>query len=237
MLILAVESTAKTVSVALVKVLDGENQIIAETFINTKQTHSETLMPALDSMLKKTNISLSDISLIAAANGPGSFTGVRIGISSVKGLAFPTATPCVGISTLEAIAYGGLPYEGKVICAVMDARRNQVYNGMFRIENNVPIRLCEDRAIAIEDLYNELKDNGSNTVLMGDGAKLCFETFKTCGAILAPEQLVFQRASSVAFAAAAKPESAWQTPEKLSPVYLRIPQAERELKKKQGERL
>ena len=171
---------------------------------------------------------------MAVSSGPGSFTGVRIGVSCIKGMSMPFQTPCLGVSTLEAIAYGQLAWEGKVICAVMDARCQQVYNGMFQIRQGVPVRLCGDRALPVEALYEECKDYGSSLVLAGDGAALCYKSFSAFGALLSPEAIRFQRASAVALAAAApEKKECYSSPAALFPSYLRLPQAERELKKKQ----
>lgn len=231
MLTLAIDSSAGPVSVALA---DG-GKILGETLLNTKQTHSETLMPALENMLRMTGTGIEDIDLLAVTNGPGSFTGVRIGISCVKGIAFPRSIPCIAISTLEAIAFGGICYEGREICAVMDARRSQVYHGNFLIQNGVPQRLCDDEAVSIEALYERKHSRGDALVLMGDGAALCHETFKECGAVLAPQDIRYQRASSVALAASVKDiEKEAVKPEDITPFYLRLPQAERELKKRSG---
>lgn len=232
MLTLAIDSSAGPVSVALA---DG-GKILGETLLNTKQTHSETLMPALQNMLRMTGTGIDEIELLAVTSGPGSFTGVRIGISCVKGIAFTRNIPCIAVSTLEAIAYGGICYEGREIQAVMDARRSQVYHGSFLIQNGKPERLCSDEAVSIESLYEQKKALGDRQVLMGDGAALCFETFQDCGAVLAPEDIRCQRASSVALAAYAKDiEKDAVNPGDLTPFYLRLPQAERELKKRNGE--
>lgn len=225
MLICAVESSARSVSVAILQ----DAQIIGESFVNTKQTHSETLMPMLEQLMRVTGTSVGEFNLFAAAAGPGSFTGVRIGVSCVKGLAFPFGVSCCGVSTLEAIAQAGTCLEGKTICAVMDARRNQVYNANFLIDNGRLVRLCADRAISIDMLYNELHHLGNNVVLFGDGAVLCYQTFQKCGAILAEEPIRLQRASSVARVAREMVEQGKALPpDRLVPIYLRPSQAERE---------
>jgi universal bacterial protein YeaZ len=229
MLILSLESSAKAVSAALVK--DGD--VIGEYFINTKQTHSETLMPMIESLLSTAKITLEEVDLFAVSAGPGSFTGVRIGIATVKGMAFPSEKPCCAVSTLEAIAWGGIGMEGDYICAVMDARCNQVYNALFRIENGTPKRLCEDRPIAIDELCEECGKYGDKLVLMGDGAELCYESFKNFGAKLSAKSVRLQKASSVAFAAGEiQKKGEYVSAEKLVSVYLRLSQAERERKKK-----
>ena len=229
MLVLAMDSSAIAASAAIVK--DGI--ILGEFFVNIKQTHSETLMPMVEKLLNFTKLKLSDFDIIAVTPGPGSFTGVRIAVSCAKGLAMPTNIPCVPVSSLEAIAYGASSFEGKIICSVMDARCGQVYNALFKVANGEIVRLCEDRAISIADLKSECEKYGSELILAGDGARICYDNFKEFGAEIIIENLRFARASSVAMAAV-KLEKV--TPLELVPTYLRIPQAERELKKRLEEK-
>lgn len=238
MLTLALESSAGPASAAVLE--DG--RLLGESFINTKQTHSQTLMPMVDSLLKSLDRTPKDFDLFAVSSGPGSFTGIRIGVSCLKGLAMANETPCYGVSTLETIAYGGSSLEGRLICAVMDARCGQVYQALFRIEQGIPVRVCEDRALSIAELSGEYSSYGDSLVLFGDGAELCYRSFREWGAVLAPETIRYQRASSVGLAAekqAGPGTGGLLTPGELMPTYLRLPQAERELKKrtaKEGER-
>ena len=222
MLILAFESSAKPASAALVK--DG--QLLSQYMQCSALTHSRTLLPMAEDMLKNAELKLSDVDLIAVAHGPGSFTGIRIGVSTVKGLAWAAEKPCVGVSTLEAMAWHGLAVGG-YICPVMDARRSQVYNALFRIENDRPVRMTEDRPIALDELAKEVSALNAPVFLIGDGAALCFEYFTTHGipCVMAPDNLRWQDAWGVAMAAADKtPGNA----DELLPVYLRLSQAERE---------
>ncbi len=231
MLILAIDSSAAPASAAVRE--DGK--LLGEFFINIKQTHSQTLLPMVENLLKVTGKSCADFDIMAVTVGPGSFTGVRIGVSCVKGLAFSNNTLCCGISTLEAIALGGCCCEGRVICAVMDARCGQVYNALFHVENGYPVRLTEDRALSVEALSEECAPYGHDVILFGDGASLCYQSFQSWGARLAPEEIRFQRASSVALAAERAAEKGLTlTAAELIPAYLRLPQAERELKKRKG---
>ena len=189
-------------------------------------THSRTLLPMGEDMLKNAELTLQDVDLLAVAHGPGSFTGVRIGVSMVKGLAWAADKPCVGVSTLEAMAWHGLA-AGGLICPVMDARRSQVYNALFRMEDGRPVRLTEDRPIALTELAEELRAYKERVFLVGDGAELSFRTLSALGlpCDLAPENLRMQSAWGVAMAAMDKePGSA----DSLLPVYLRLSQAERE---------
>lgn len=218
-MILGIDSSAVTAGCALV---EGE-RVVAEQFLNTRHTHSETLLPMISAMLKSADVALSDVDRIAVSAGPGSFTGLRIGISCVKGLCDAVHKPCVSVSTLEAIAYNFLNLDG-IICACMDARCKQVYNALFKSENGVITRLCDDRAIAAADLSTELSKLNGKVILAGDGAELMHgftgEKFE-----LAPSALRFQRGSGVCFAAQNAAEIA---PAALMPSYLRLPQAERE---------
>lgn len=229
MLILGIESSAGPASVAAVR--DG--RLLGEFFVNTRQTHSQTLLPMAEALLSGLGLGCKELDCIAVASGPGSFTGVRIGVSCVKGLAMPHDTPCCGVSTLEGIAYGGAAMEGSVICAVMDARCGQVYNALFEASGSGLRRLTEDRAISIEELGRECRGYGGRLILFGDGAALCHDSFAGWGARLAPEGIRFQRAASIAALAG---ERQWVPSGELLPAYLRMPQAERELKAKQKNR-
>ena len=222
MLTLAFESSAKAASVALVR--DGA--LISQYMQCSALTHSRTLLPMAEDLLKNAEMTLADVELFAVAHGPGSFTGIRIGVSAVKGLAWAADKPCVGVSTLEAMAWHGLMYGGRV-CCVMDARRNQVYNAIFKIENGRPVRVSEDRPIALKELADDVRALGESIFLVGDGAALTKAYFDEAGlpCSIAPENLVWQDAWGVAMAAADKPLG---TADELLPVYLRLSQAERE---------
>ena len=218
-MILGIDSSAVSAGCALT---EGD-KIVAEQFLNTRHTHSETLLPMISAMLKSAQVTLADVDKIAVSAGPGSFTGLRIGISCVKGLCDAAHKPCVSVSTLEAIAYNFLQIDG-IICACMDARCKQVYNALFRSENGFLTRLCDDRAISAADLSEELANLDEKVILAGDGAELMHE-FTEGKYMLAPPALRFQRGSGVCFAAQ---NAAEIKPEALMPTYLRLPQAERE---------
>lgn len=232
MKILALESSAVSAGAAVVQ--DGK--IISESFVNAGLTHSRTLLPLADACLKTADISFDDIDAVAVANGPGSFTGIRIGVAAVKGLCMG-GKKCFGISTLEGMAYNLLGADCIALC-VMDARCSQVYTAMFDCGEKI-IRLCEDKAVMISELpemaEKAKKELKKDIIILGDGAELCYNYMKTvCSGIsLAPVNVRFQRAAGVALAA----ECAGQAipAEQLRPVYLRVPQAERELKKKRSE--
>lgn len=222
MLVLGIDTSATTAACA---VLDSEQKrILVSGAINKKLTHSQTLMPLMDGLLKSADISFEDIDAFAITNGPGSFTGLRIGISAVKGMAFALNKPCIAISTLEALAYNLLGQDC-IACSVMDARCNQVYNAMFLIENNKITRLCEDRALFIEELQSDLENYDSKIIFVGDGAELVYSRIKGDNYQLAETAVRFQSGTSVCLAALNNKEI---SAKELMPSYLRLPQAERE---------
>ena len=226
MLILAFESSAKAASVALCR--DGH--LLSQYSQCSGLTHSRTLLPMAEDMLKNAELTLRDVDLIAVAHGPGSFTGIRIGVSTVKGLAWAGDKPCVGVSTLEAMAWHGLA-AGGYVCPVMDARRSQVYNALFEIKDGRPQRLCPDRPIALAELAEDVKKLDAPVFLVGDGAAITRAFFDAQGipCRVAPENLLWQDAWGVAMAALDKePGNA----DSLLPVYLRLSQAERERQEK-----
>lgn len=196
MKILSFESSAVSAAVALT---DG-TKLVAQSFQNCGLTHSRTLLPMAESLLAGCGASLADVEAFAVAAGPGSFTGLRIGVATVKGLAFPTGKPCAGVSTLEAMARGLEGLEGN-LCCVMDARAGQVYNALFRWEGGSLTRLCGDRAIKLDELAAEIGDSAQ--ILVGDGAGLCYTKLNTTcpGLRLAPPHLRFASAYGVAMAA------------------------------------
>ncbi|MFQ9064320.1 MAG: tRNA (adenosine(37)-N6)-threonylcarbamoyltransferase complex dimerization subunit type 1 TsaB [Eubacterium sp.] len=220
-MLLSMDSSAVTASVALT---DGD-EIIKSEFVNSGLTHSETLLPMITRVMDGRKY--SELDGIAITAGPGSFTGVRIGVATVKGLAFNDDIPCYSVSTLEAIAYNFVD-KNAVVCAVMDARRMQFYNALFKVQNGKVERLCDDRAISIEDLRNELKQY-DKVIIAGDGAKLCFQNIELENCTLADDDKMYQNAVGVAKAAQNKNAI---SPKALMPVYLRQSQAERELKLK-----
>ncbi len=221
MLLLSVDSSAVTASAALT---DG-NRVIKSELINKGLTHSETLLPLIKRVMD--GCSYDKLDAIAITAGPGSFTGVRIGVATVKGLAFSNDIPCISVSTLEAIAYNFVD-ENCVVCAVMDARRMQFYNALFKVENGNVTRICEDRAISIDDLKEDIK-NYDKVIIAGDGAKLCIENIGLENVILADEDKIYQNGIGVSRAAQNKDK---MNSASLMPVYLRLSQAERELKLK-----
>ena len=226
MKILALETSAKSVSAAVVE----NGAVLASSYQNTGLTHSRTLMPLVDGMLKAAELSLDAMGLVAVAQGPGSFTGLRIGVSAAKGLAWAKELPCCGVSTLLAMAQNLRHMDGIIVCA-MDARRNQVYNAVFRAENGQLTRLTEDRAVSLAELAEELKNKEGAKFVVGDGAKLCYTYLQQQGIAcrMAPAALVMQNAVGVGLAAEElAAEGKTVSAHELVPVYLRLSQAERE---------
>ncbi len=224
MKILALDSSAVVGSVALCE----DSRRVAHYTLNTGNTHSQTLLPMIESVLKSAEWEIDDLDLLAVSQGPGSFTGVRIGIATVKGLAFGKNIPCAGVSTLEALAYN-LRYYNGILCPVMNARRAQVYNALFACENGVLTRLCPDRAISIAELDEELAGMDQPVYLVGDGYDITLDGLEKTTVVPVPDELRYQSGYSVALcglAAYKRGESVDDTT--LAPVYLRPSQAERE---------
>ena len=226
MLTLAFETSAKAASVALTE--DGK--LLGESYQNTGLTHSQTLMVMAQDLLKQCGKAVSDVTAVAVAEGPGSFTGVRIGVAAAKGMSWGGQIPCYGVSTLEAMAETLGVWEGHV-CACMDARRSQVYNALFLVERGAAERVCEDRAISLAELKTELQHIDGPIFLVGDGSSLTYKTLSgdIPNLILPPEHRMHQRAVGVALLAEKK-QRAGEAGDgnALSPNYLRLSQAERE---------
>ena len=211
-----------------------EPQILATEFKNDGLTHSQTLLPMIEKALGKANITAKDVDLIVLTKGPGSFTGLRIGMATAKGLAAPFGTPVVCVSTLEAIAStANLKHQG-VLCAVMDARCNQVYNAIFKSQDGGFVRMCDDRAIAIADLEKELLKLDEPITLCGDGAKVCINNFEELRVDVAEQDVCLPQGDALCCLGLTSKNEA-TCPENISPAYLRLPQASRELLKKKKE--
>ena len=226
MKIIALESSAVTASVAVCE----DEVLLAQAFQNSGLTHSVTLMPVAADLLKNAGLTLDDMDVVAVAAGPGSFTGIRIGVAAAKGLAWPGDKLCAPCSTLESMAWQ-VAHMGGEICAVMDARRQQVYNGRFLGTEDGMVRLSEDRAIGLDELTEEVKKSGNPQILVGDGAELCYNAFRAAGipARLAPPHLLRQTAWGVARAALEMARQGKLVPAgQMTPQYHRLSQAERE---------
>ena len=232
MKILSIDSSTKAASASII----DNDKIISEYFLNTGFTHSETLMPMINSALEQSAVKLSDIDLIAVTLGPGSFTGVRIGVASAKGLAFSGNIPTVGVSALETLAYNLSGLKGEcLIYAVIDARCGQVYNAAFKYNEGAIERITDDRVIKITDLALEIKNADSSLpiYLLGDGTYPCLKEEGFPEVLSVPAALNEIRASSAAFLAKKiYSECGAQDSASIQPIYLQLPQATRELKKK-----
>ena len=231
MKILALESSAVAASVALCE----DETLIAQAFQNTGLTHSQTLLPLAEDLLKNCGLTMADMDLIAVAEGPGSFTGLRIGVATAKGLAWAEDKDCAPCSTLESMAWPLAHMEGRLIVCAMDARRQQIYNALFEAGNGELTRLTEDRAIALAELAEELRGDSRPITVVGDGARLAYDYFNAndIPCRLAPPHLVMQNAASVALEAEALArEGKLVSAQELEPVYLRPAQAERLRSKK-----
>ena len=237
MKILAFDGTAKVASAAVVE----NGKALATYSIDNGLTQSELLLPMAEAITKSLQIGFSDIGAFAVTVGPGSFTGVRIGVSLVKGLAFGRTVPCVPLSTLEALAENLRGMSDAIVVPCMDARRAQVYTAIFESDGNELTRLTEDLAIPITELYEKLsKYVGKKIYLVGDGYEVTYRALTSLGLSgleITPEILRMQNAASVGKLAEIKIERGeFTTDEKLSPVYLRLPQAERERLEREKEK-
>ena len=231
MKILALESSATACSVALCE----DERLIAQTFQNSGLTHSRTLMPMAEELLVACGQKPDEVDVVAVAAGPGSFTGLRIGVATAKGLGWAWQKPCAPCSTLESMAWQ-LAHTDAIVVAVMDARRSQVYNAIFRAEGGRLQRLSPDRAVALADVEAELKNLPGRKILVGDGAQLCYNEWqeRVPELCMAPEHLRWQSAWGVARAALdLVRQDGLVSAEQLAPVYHRLSQAERERLAKQ----
>ena len=228
MKILCLDSTAKVATAAIL----SDERVLAEYTVDGKRSHSELMLPMLRSLLTSTGLDADDIDLFACTVGPGSFTGVRIGVSVIKGIAFGRNKPCAAVSTLEALAENTAGMSG-LICPVMDARRAQVYNALFERRDGVLHRLTPDRAIGLSELGEELLRDHANTpvLLVGDGVAVARDALLSAGVTLGvvPSLLLSQNAAAIGRVALRMAKSGQTvTDEALRPIYLRMPQAERE---------
>ena len=228
MRILAIDASALAASAAILE--DGK--LLGEFFLDVGLTHSATLMPMIDALLRFADVPIGSIDRFAVTNGPGSFTGVRIGVATVKGLAMAQDKPCIAVSSLEAAAYN-LPFFPGVVCCAMDARRNQVYTALFRGDGDRMERLLPDSAMSIEELGMRLQSYGCRVAFVGDGAKLCADKLSEMlpKIYLAPGNLRYPRAGGAARAAMFADHTPCTAAE-LSVSYLRLSQAERERNQK-----
>lgn len=237
MKILAIDTTSKTATAALCE--DGT--LISSYTQNAGLTHSETMLKMVESILENARTDIDDIDIFACSTGPGSFTGVRIGVSVIKGLAFAKEKPCIGVSALEALAHNILPIasEGDVICPVMDARREQLYNAIFAKSDGKLVRLSNDDITSAGELAKALNGKEKTVRTVGDGSRILDPLLKNC--ITSPELLAYPAGYSVAQVALAAynlsgEDKAAFTDTLLAPQYLRPSQAERNAQNNKGEK-
>ena len=230
MKILAIECSAKPVSAAVIE--DGK--IISYSFSDINLTHSQTLFPIIENTLNSAKMTFSDIEAIGVATGPGSFTGLRIGIAASKGLAEPENLKCAGVSALLAAAYSFIG-RNAIICPSIDARCGQVYNALFDVNGDKIERLSDDRTIMIDDLKEELKSiTGKRIILCCDAAQTVLDSLeKRDNITLAPKPLIMQNAIGVGLCAQDEIAAGkYVSAQELRPAYLKLPQAQRELNQK-----
>lgn len=228
MKILAVDTSSNVASAAIV----DDNKLVCECVLNNKLTHSQTLMPMIDKVFKKSELTPQDVDVFAVSNGPGSFTGLRIGVTTIKGLAHATGKPVCGVNTLEALAHN-LPFCPYIISPIMDARREQVYNAFYKWENGGLKEVTEPRAISLDDCLDELLKLGERVVFLGDGVAVFRDKIKDTlkeQALFAPQLACTARAACVAEAAKNKETINYG---ELAPLYLRKSQAEREAEERE----
>lgn len=231
MKILGIDSSGLVASVALLQ----DEELIGEYTINYKKTHSQTLLPMLDEVVKMVEADLGNIDAIAVAAGPGSFTGLRIGSSTAKGLGLALKKPIVPISTIEGLAYNMYATDG-VICPIMDARRNQVYTGIYCFEDDTLKELWKPCAVPVTELIEKLNEIGRRVIFTGDGIPVFREMLKenlNLECMFAPPHLARQRAGAIAsLGALYYQQGKYEDAAEHKPSYLRLSQAEREMKEK-----
>lgn len=233
MRILAIDSSGLVATVAVVEEENNISKMVAEYTINYKKTHSQTLLPMLDEIVKMTDMDLKEIDAIAVAGGPGSFTGLRIGSATAKGLGLALEKPLIHIPTVDALAYN-LCYTDRIICPIMDARRNQVYTGIYRMDGDKMQVLEEQMAVGIDEIAKKLRTYKKPIIFLGDGVpvhkdRLEQELLADMDIAFAPAHMNQQRAGAVGMLAIRYyREGKLETAREHKPDYLRVSQAERE---------
>lgn len=236
MLTLGIDTCCMASTAALVQ----GSRMVAQTVINQNKTHSQILMPQIEEMFRLTEVQPSEVELFSVAVGPGSFTGVRIGVATAKAMAQANNRPCVAVSTLEALAYSSGVFEG-IVSPILDARRNQVYNGLFRCHEGKMERICPDRAISLEELLAELGKADEKVLFVGDGVFVFKERIEELlgqKAVFAPITTAMNLGGAVAALGQEKFEKGeFIHYSLLVPSYIRLSQAERDLiEKEEAER-
>lgn len=234
--ILSVDTCLNSCSVA---VSCGES-LVSEIFLNTGLTHSETLMTTIKSTLFSANLKPEDIDVFGVTNGPGSFTGIRIGMATVKGMAIAFDKPCIAVSSLFALALK-VSFTDAIVCSCIDARNNQIYNAIFESNSGKIKRVTKNRAIYIDDFIKEIRGIDRKIIFVGDAAKMCYNTardnLKAANLLLPPEDFHYIRASNVAEEVLSryKEGSCVQKSQSILPEYIKVSQAQRQLEEKRKE--
>jgi len=241
--ILAVDSSAMVASVAILdksknqKTIMEDSKLLGEYTINHKKTHSQKLMPMIKELMESLELTPQDIDIYAASCGPGSFTGLRIGITSIKAIAFASEKPVVSVPTLDALAFN-IPLTESLVCPIMDARNNQVYTALYKWEEGRQVKITEYMGITITDLIDLVKSKNQKTIFVGDGVYLHGDELKSLlgdYCTIAPGNLLLQRASSVAQLGLIMAEEGYiESCFEMKPFYLRKSQAEQEFEKKEA---
>ncbi len=228
MLVFGIDTCCNAATAAIA----DDERLVAQTVINMGRTHSQIMMPSVEEMFKACEIDPCEIDAYAAAVGPGSFTGVRIGVATAKGLAQAAKKPCVAVSTLEALAYSAKHFDG-IAAPILDARREQVYNALFDCKKGKMTRLTNDRALALSELLDELGTQARDVIFMGDGIFVFEQEIKKAlgdRAFFAPTTLNMNLGGAVAALGLEKLKHGDTTEyRKLVPSYVRLSQAERDL--------
>ncbi len=227
LILLGIDTSGKTASVA---VCDEEN-VLAQTSVLTRLTHSQVIMPICNDVLRNAGITLNDVDAMVVSNGPGSYTGLRIGVSAVKAMSYAMKKKCLGVSTLESLAYNMRGFHG-VICPVMKARLDLMYTAFFTSHLNEITRILDDSILSVNDIISRLKAYHGDIILVGDGAKEIFENEKMAGVenvMLAPPHLRLQLASSLCYASFDK---SFGTADTLNAEYMQVTKAEKDLQEK-----
>lgn len=231
--ILSIDTSSLVATVAVI----NDDKLLGEYTINSPMTHSQKLMPIIDELLSTLELTMEDIDYIAISRGPGSFTGIRIGIATVKGLAHLRNIPIIGVSSLEGLAYN-ITYSNELICPIMDARRNQVYTGVYKWINHKLINIVDEAPLSIDELMDKLEEREEKIIFLGDGlGRYKDDIVSRMGdkASFAPLYVNMQRASSIAQLALDKINDGKSNPESylnITPIYLRKSEAERQYEEK-----
>ncbi len=235
--ILSIDTCLNSCSVAI----HEEGKLIGESFLDVGLTHSETLVPMVQFLLNSAGMTVNDIDVLGVTSGPGSFTGLRIGMATVKGLAFASDIPCVTISSLHALALGAACLDG-IVCPCIDARNNQIYNAVFKAHGGKIERIVKNRAINIDDFVDKVGEYEDKIIFIGDGAQMCYNNaikiFNKDNMLYFSEEFSRIRAGKIGGEIFKRYKSGIKySYEEIVPEYIKLSQAERMLKSKDGDKI